>query len=347
MKATNRWLIMLAALGFLQPAVISGGAHAQAAADFFRGKEITIGIPSDAGGGYDATGRLIAQYLPKYIPGNPRIIPQNNPAGGGLVLVNLLYNTAPKDGTYIGIVRGSALYEEIFNNPAVKFESLKFNWLGNFSRTQDGCVFSPSSGISTAQDLFKREITIGASGVGAQAYSLPKIYNDLLGTKFKIIVGYKGSGDRVLAMERGELEGACGITTGTLRSTFAGAIKEGKIRIVAQAGLSKDEQLGDVPNILDLAKNAEQRRALEFLFAQLDLGRAVAAPPGVPPERVKILRDAFEQMLKDPGLAADVNRMQLDFDPMDAKATIEMIEHFFATPKPIVEQIRVALTAKK
>ncbi|HEX2725165.1 MAG TPA: tripartite tricarboxylate transporter substrate-binding protein, partial [Beijerinckiaceae bacterium] len=336
----------LAALSLLSLAV-NDAAQAQGAADFFRGKEITIGIPSDAGGGYDATGRLIAQYLPKYIPGNPRIIPQNNPAGGGLVLVNLLYNTAPKDGTYIGIIRGSALYEEIFNNPAVKFESLKLNWLGNFSRTQDGCVFSQNSGVSSPQDLFKREITIGASGVGAQAYSLPKIYNDLLGTKFKIIVGYKGSGDRVLAMERGELEGACGITTGTLRSSFAGPVKEGKIKIVAQAGLSKDEALPDVPNILDLAKTAEQRRALEFLFAQLDLGRAVAAPPGVPAERVKILREAFEQMLKDPGLAADVKRMQLDFDPMSAAATIEMIEHFFATPKPIVEQIRVALTAKK
>jgi tripartite-type tricarboxylate transporter receptor subunit TctC len=347
MKINHRWLLALAALSSAQLAAVNGDARAQAAAEFFRGREITIGIPSDAGGGYDATGRLIAQYLPKYIPGNPRVIPQNNPAGGGLVLVNLLYNTAPKDGTHIGIVRGSALYEEIFNNPAVKFESLKFNWLGNFSRTQDGCVFAPASGINSPEDLFKREITIGASGVGAQAYSLPKIYNDLLGMRFKIIVGYKGSGDRVLAMERGELEGACGITTGTLRSTFASAVKEGKIKIVAQAGLSKDEQLPNVPNILDLAKNAEQRRALEFLFAQLDLGRAVAAPPGVPPERVKILRDAFEQMLKDPGLAADVNRMQLDFDPMNAAATTEMIEHFFATPKPIVEQIRVALTAKK
>ena len=321
-------------------------AHAQQEADFFRGKDITIGIPSDAGGGYDAAGRLIAQYLTKYIPGNPRLIAQNVPAGGGLALVNQLYNTAPKDGTYIGIIRGSALYEEIFNNPAVKFQSLKFNWLGNFSRTQDGCVFSPKSGINRPEDFFAREITIGASGTGAQAYSLPKIYNELLGTKFKIILGYKGSGDRVLAMERGELEGACGITTGTLRSQFSSVLRDGKIKIVGQAGLAKDEELPDVPNILDLAKDPEQRRALEFLFAQLDLGRAVAAPPGVPPERVKVLRQAFEQMLKDPGLASDAKRMQLDFDPMSGAETVQMIEHFFATPKPIVEKVRAGLEKK-
>jgi tripartite-type tricarboxylate transporter receptor subunit TctC len=345
MRFHKQWLQTLL-LGSLSLAAMAGQAGAQAEADFFRGKDMTIGIPSDAGGGYDAAGRLIAQYLTKYIPGNPRIIAQNVPAGGGLVLVNLLYNTAPKDGTYIGIVRGSALYEEIFGNPAVKFESLKFNWLGNFSRTQDGCVFSPKSGIKSPEDLFAREITIGASGTGAQAYSLPKIYNELLGTRFKIIVGYKGSGDRVLAMERGELEGACGITTGTLRSTFSGVLKEGKINIVAQAGLAKDEELPNVPNILDLAKDAEQRRALEFLFAQLDLGRAVAAPPGTPPERVKILQRAFEQMLKDPGLANDVKRMQLDFDPMNAADTIKMIEHFFTTPKPIVERVRAALAQK-
>jgi tripartite-type tricarboxylate transporter receptor subunit TctC len=343
---TRKWVLTLAAFSSLLLCSPERSAHAQPEAEFFRGKDITIGIPSDAGGGYDAAGRLIAQYLTKYIPGNSRIIAQNVPAGGGLVLVNLLYNTAPKDGTYIGIVRGSALYEEIFNNPAVKFESLKFNWLGNFSRTQDGCVFSPKSGINRPEDFFAREITIGASGTGAQAYSLPKIYNELLGTKFKIILGYKGSGDRVLAMERGELEGACGITTGTLRSTFSTVLREGKIKIVGQAGLAKDEELADVPNILDLAKDPEQRRALEFLFAQLDLGRAVAAPPGVPPERVKILRQAFEQMLKDPGLASDAKRMQLDFDPMNAAETVQMIEHFFATPKPIVERVRAALAKK-
>lgn len=346
MTSTPFCRIALTTLMSLHLFVAANLAHAQGGADFFRGKDITIGIPSDAGGGYDAAGRLIAQYLTKYIPGNPRIIPQNVPAGGGLVLVNLLYNTAPKDGSHIGIIRGSALYEEIFGNPAVKFESARFNWIGNFSRTQDGCVFSPKSGINSPEDLFKREVTIGASGVGAQAYSLPKIYNELLGTKFKIIVGYKGSGDRVLAMERGELEGACGITTGTLRSTFSTVVREGKIKIVAQAGLAKDEELPNVPNILDLAKNADQRRALEFLFAQLDLGRALAAPPGTPPERVKILRDAFEQMLKDPGLASDVKKMQLDFDPMNAVETTKMIEHFFTTPKPIVEQVQAALAKK-
>lgn len=318
-------------------------AVAQSEADFFRGKEITIGIPSSAGGGYDATGRLIAQHLSKHVPGNPRVIPQNVPAGGGLVLVNQLANTAPKDGTYIGIVRASALYEEIIGNPVVKFESLKFHWLGNFSRTQDGCAFSARSGVKDPAELFTRETTIGATGVGSQSYSLPMVYNELLGTKFKIIMGYKGSGDRVLAMERGELDGACGLTTGTLRSNFGGQIKSGAITVVAQAGLAKDDDFPNVPNLLDLAKDAEQRRALEFLFAQLDLGRAVAAPSGTPPARVKVLRQAFEQMLKDPALAEDVKRMQLDFSPMTGAETMKMIEDYFATPKPVVERVRAAL----
>jgi tripartite-type tricarboxylate transporter receptor subunit TctC len=328
-------------------AAIVGPAFAQPSeTEFFRGKTISLGVPSSVGGGYDAYGRLVARHLPKHVPGNPAVVTRNLPAAGGLVLANTLYNSSPKDGTAIAIVRASGLYEELFGNPAVKFEALKFNWLGNMNSTQDGCVFAGAAAISTPKDLYARSALVGASGVGAMAYSLPTVYNDVLGMKFKVVMGYPGTPERVIAMERGEIEGGCGMTTSLIKSTLGPLFRDGKLKLIAQAGLTKDAEFPDVPNMLDEAKTPEQRQALEFLFGQLELDRAFAAPPDLPPSRVATLRTAFNAMTRDSEFIDEVRALKLDFRPLRGEETTDVIRRLFATPKAAVDKVRAALTRK-
>ncbi len=278
-------------------------AGAQTEADFYRGKTVTVGIPSDVGGGYDAHGRLLARHLGKHLAGNPTVIAQNLTAGAGLVLANNLFNTASRDGTAIGIVRASVLYEEIFGNRSARFKGLGFNWIGNLNSAQDSCVFWNRVAVKEPADFYTREHVVGADGVAGMDYSFPRVYNELLGTKFKIVTGYKGTPDRVLAMERGEIEGACGLTTGLVKSVLRRQYNEGKIRVVAQAGLTSDPDFPGVPNMFDQAKTPEQRQALEFIFAQLELSRPIAAPPELSASRVTTLRQAVDATTSDPAFS--------------------------------------------
>lgn len=318
-------------------------ALAQGDAEFYRGKTITVGIPSDAGGGYDSHGRLFANYLSRHIPGNPTIVAQNQGAGAGLVLANNLFNTAPKDGTSIALMRASVLYEELYGNSAVRFKAREFNWLGNMNSGQDTCVFWSGRGVANPEDFFAREHVIGADGVAGMDYSFPKIYNEILGAKFKIVTGYKGTPDRILAMERGEIEGACGVTTSQIKTLLMDQVNSGRIKIIAQAGLTSDPAFKNAPNMLTLAKTAEQRNALEFLFAQLKLSRPVAAPPGIPPERVAVLRRAFDAIVKDPEFLAEAGRQRLDVDPTNGGETAATVEGFHAIPQGTVDHVRAAL----
>jgi tripartite-type tricarboxylate transporter receptor subunit TctC len=318
-------------------------AFAQVEADFFRGKTITLGIPSDVGGGYDSHGRLLARYLPKYLPGNPHVIVQNNPAGAGMVLANNLYNTAPKDGTAIGIVRASVLYEQIYGNKAVKFDGQRFSWIGNMNSAQDACVFWTGTGVTKLADFYSREHVLGADAAAGMSYQFPRIYDELLGTKFKVITGYKGTPDRVLAMERGEIEGACGLTTGLVKSNLSRQYAQGKLKVIAQAGLTRDSDFPDAPNMLDQAKTPEQRQVLEFIYAQLQLSRAIAAPPGLPSDRIETLRDAFDAAIADPGLLEEAKRQKLDINPLSGEETARVVRRFFASPAMVVEKVQSLL----
>lgn len=341
---TSRFLTAL----FLSVAVALPATHAlaQSDADFFRGKNVTMGIPSDAGGGYDTYVRLLGRHYSKHLPGNPNMVMQNVPGAGGLVQANRLFNTEPKDGTAIGLVRASVLYEGVFGNPQAKFDGRKFAWLGNLNADRDTCIFWHAAGINTPADFYKGQVLIGATGTGAMSFSFPTVYNAVLGTKFKIIMGYKGTADRVLAMERNEIQGACGLTTGTFRATLEQPYKEGKLKLVAIAGLSKEPNFPDVPNILNEAKTPEQRQALEFLFAQMEIGRAMAAPPGTPQGRVDILRKGFDETVKDKDFLAEAEKLKLDISPISAAETASVVEKFYATPPAVVKKVRGALETK-
>lgn len=320
------------------------GALAADEADLLSGKKITLGIPSSAGGAYDGYSRLLARHIGKHLSGNPSVIPQNVPAGGGMVLLNQMFNVSPRDGTYFGMIRASTLYEELFGNPAVKFEGRRLTWVGNLNSDYDTCVTWRTSGIRSVGDLYTREVVVGSAGAGAMSASIPIIYNEFLGTKFKVILGYKGTPERILAMEKGELQANCGFTTVTLRATGGQAFAEGKIILLAQAGMTKDPAYPDVPNMLDEAKTPEARQALEFVFLQMDLGRPYAAPPGLPRDAADRLRAGFDATTRDRQFLAEAEKLKLDINAIDGAAMERSIDRLYATPRPIVERVGAAMT---
>lgn len=333
----------VAFLGFIAAA----SAAAQDADAFYRShNKLTLGAPSNAGGGYDTYTRLLSRHIGKYVPGAPTAIVQNIPAGGGMALANMVYNTAIKDGTFLGMVRGTTIQEHVYGNTAALFDGRKFHWIGNMNSDYDGCIVTTSAGMTSVADFYKREVIVGASGAGAQSYSFPIIYNEILGTKFKVISGYPGTPERYLAMERGELNGACGITTSTLRATLAQPYRDGKILLLAQGGIGKDPTFPDVPNMLDEAKTPQERQALEFMLGTQELGRPFAVAPEVPAERVALLRRAFEQSMKDPELVAEAKKLELDIESMDGVASTAAILRMYATPKDIVDRLQAALARK-
>jgi tripartite-type tricarboxylate transporter receptor subunit TctC len=318
----------------------SSALVADEVADFYAGRSLTLGVPNSAGGGYDVYARALAHHLGKHIPGKPNVVVQNVPAAGGMVLANQLYTTAPRDGSYVGMIRGTVVQEQVYKTPQVQFDARKFEWIGNMNSDYDACLVANASPVKTVDDFYKYETAVGASGAGAQSFTFPTVYRDLLGMKFKVVAGYPGTPERMLALERGELDGFCGITLSTFRSQLADQAQRGKIRLVVQASTRKDPRYPELPNILDQAKTPEIRQALEFLFIPLTLGRALAAPPDTPKSRLDVLRKAVLAAMKDAEFLNEANKLNLDIEPMDDVETAKAANQLFATPAEAVARIR-------
>ena len=334
---------VFAALVAAASCAAAGGARAEDAAAFYKTHTLTIGSPNSPGGGYDVYLRVLARHIGQYIPGNPNVIVQNVAAAGGMALANQIYNTVPKDGSYFGMVRGTAIQEEVYKSPQAQFKGRAFAWIGNMNSDHDACIVTAGSGVRTIDDFYSHEIIAGASGVGAQSYSFPVVYRDLLGMKFKVISGYPGTPERMLALERSEITGACGISLSLFQSQFGRLAAEGKVRLIAQGALRADPRYADVPNILDQAKTPEIRQALEFLYLPLALGRSLAAPPQTPPDRLAVLRDAVRQTMADPEFLAEAKKLDIEIEPMGADETHAMVERLFSMPPDAVKRIEAAL----
>jgi tripartite-type tricarboxylate transporter receptor subunit TctC len=223
------------------------------------------------------------------------------------------------------------------------FDGSRFAWIGNMDSDFDTCLVWAATGISSVRDFYDREVIVGSSGAGANSTLFPTIYNELLGTRFKIIAGYPGTPSRIVAMEQGELHGACGISTSTIRSTLDQVWRDGKIRIIAQAGIGRDAGFPDVPNMIEEAKTPEVRAALSFLMEGLELGRPFAVAPETPADRIALLRRAFARAMADPELVAEAARLQLDIQLRDAAATEKAAARLYATPRAALERLAGAL----
>ena len=317
--------------------VCAGGATAAAqdVEHFYRGKVIELHVGFGTGGGNDLWGRALSRHMPRYIPGNPTMIVKNVPAAGSLVVTNWIAGAAPRDGTAIGMIARGIPFEPLFDGKGVQFEPLKLNYLGSPSRDSNMCAVWKDRPFNTAQDMFEREIVLGSSGSGAESHVFPLILKNLLGAKVKIVSGYKGSQEILLAIERGELDGLC-LGTETVRRT--NQYQAGNFRIILQMATEPDPVLGDLPLVTKFAKTDEDKAVLDLIFARVDVGRPFVAPPGVPEDRVKALREAFMATMKDPEFKKDVEKMQLDVTPKTGTELENLIRKAFDTPKPIVKR---------
>ena len=321
--------------------------QAESVADFYKGRTVELMIGYSGGGGYDVYARLLARHMGKHIPGNPTIVPRNMPGAGSLVLANWLYNVAAKDGTVFGMIGRGTGFDPLLGNDAAKFDATKFNWIGSMNNEVSVCVSWHTSGVTKFEELRQKELVVGGTGPSADTDQFPRIMNGVLNTKFKIISGYPGGNDINLAMERGEVQGRCGWSWSSVIATRMDWYKQKKIHVLIQLSLEKHEDLSDVPLIVDLAKNNEQKQILKLIFARQALGRPLLAPPEIPQERSKALRKAFMDTLKDKDFRADADKAKLEMNPITGEAVQNILAETAKTDPKILKKAAAMLTVEK
>jgi tripartite-type tricarboxylate transporter receptor subunit TctC len=322
-------------------ALLAQPVAAQEQGAYFKDKQIRLIVGSAPGGGYDAYGRLIAAHMRRHIPGNPTIIVQNMPGAGSLVLANYLYNVAPKDGTAFGAVNALLATDPLMYPERVKFDPRQFRWLGSALKENHVGLSWHTSPVQSFDDLFDKELIVAGTGGATNLY--PVLTNAILGTKIKMIPGYQGTKQGMLAMERGEVAGNVGITWASLKATSGSWLREGKLKVIIQYGLEKHPELPGVPWIYDYAKNDDDRAAMDLSFGNQEFGRPFIAPPGVPDAVVNTLRAAFEKTMNDPEFRADAEKRQVDLEFTSGTEIHALIEKFYKTPPAIVDRIKTIL----
>jgi tripartite-type tricarboxylate transporter receptor subunit TctC len=337
--------VLARVLGFAAAAVIAVcSASAQAPQPFYKGKQIVMLVASGAGGGYDTYARALARYMPKYIPGNPTIVPKNVPGAGGLIAANTLYNSTAADGLSFAALTNGVAMDPLFGERAARFDAQKFAWLGSMGKLENICVTWQGSPITRIEQAKVREVPVSASGATGNSAIMPKIVNQFLGTKFKVIGGYTEGSGVTLALERREVDGVCGLSYSTLRTMRPDWFRDKKLNIILQIGLHKLKDLPDVPSAIDLVSDPDSKKVLELILIRQEMGRPFALPPGTPPDRVAILRSAIEATLKDPAFLAEGGKLQLEINPLTGLEIEGLLKTAYAAPKPIVA--RAAQLAK-
>lgn len=329
-----------------QDAAAQDTAANDVVAKFYAGKTVTIIIGSSPGGGYDTYARLIARHIGKFIPGHPAVAPSNMPGAGSITAATAIYNTQPKDGTRIGAIYASAMLEPLLGDAAhLHYDPSRFGNLGSASNEIYACVTRADAPIKTLDDARSHEIVLGATAAGGSTVDFPTILNHYFGTKFKIVRGYPGSNEVLLAMERGEVQGACGLTWSVLSVQMPNLFSDGKYRMLVQEDMTGLDELNKrgVPVVGKLARDEKTRQALELFYAQNVLGRPYVVAPGVPADRAAALRTAFMSALKDPELLADAKKVRIAINPQSGDAVQALVAKVFATPKPVVDEVRATL----
>ncbi|MPZ57955.1 MAG: hypothetical protein GEU91_15955 [Rhizobiales bacterium] len=318
-------------------------SHADAVADFYKGKELTINVGYGAGGGYDTTTRIFARHFGKHVPGNPTVVVQNMPGAGSMKVANFTFAVAPKDGTTLGVFASSTALEPLFGNKQAAYDPRKFEWIGSLHRDIASCALwkGAGQGIKTLPDLLKatKTVTFGSTSPTAITSQHPLFLKNMLGANVRVIYGYKGTKDVSLAMQRGEVDGSCGMFESSVRSAYDQHIRAGEFKIVVQFGRDRTvAYFGDATPMYTLLKTDEQKKVADVIFRQTELARPLAAPPGTPKDRVAALRKAMLDTLKDPALLADAGKLKVDFDPVTGEETTQMFVDFYNTSPALVQQ---------
>lgn len=334
----------LAACAFAIASIAAAPADAQSSVEsFYKGNTVTVLIAGTPGGGFDSYSRLMAQHLPRFLPGNPNMVAQNMGGAGGLTLANHLYNVAKRDGTviaYTGPIEMQPLLDP--GAPTTKFDPRRFNWIGSLAVSQSLLIEWHTGPIKTPDDLFTTQMIVNGTGAAAETDYFPKFYNKVLGTKFKLITGYVGTRETLKGIEQGEANGRF-MSYDSVKATSQRWLDDGTLKIVFQNALKRHPALPDIPTIVDIVKakgkgNDRVMTALKFLLASDEMGRPVAGPPEIPKDRVAALRKAFDEMTKDPQYLADARKRRLEPDqPMDGAEVQRVVAEMYDTPKDIVK----------
>ena len=318
--------------------------------DFYNKRQITMIVGSAPGGGYDTYARLVARHLPKFIPGEPTIVVQNLPTAGSLAAMNTLANISPRDGSTIGGMQNHIGVEPIMGITGApqnaRYDGRKMNWLGSTSREVPVAVAWAGAPIKTFKDATQREMIVGSSGVGSADAVYARVLNALVGTKFKIIDGYKSASDLTLAAETGEVMGRVGWFVSGMLASHASQIAEGKVNVLVQLDFQKHPALPNVPLISEYLSDPAKLQQLELSLAYLAAGRPFVAPPDVPAVRVKLLRGAFMQTVNSPEYLEEAKKMRLDTSPMTGEEVQKLIEKIYATPPDVVASVRAIMSPK-
>jgi tripartite-type tricarboxylate transporter receptor subunit TctC len=313
----------------------------QAQEPFFARKTITISIGYTAGGSYDLYGRLIARHLGKHIPGQPTVVAQNMPGTGSLKAAAYLYDVAPKDGTALGVVVESAALEQALGNPAAQYDAGRFTYVGRVATSNNIFMQWHASKVQSIEDSKRIESSLAGTGPGSIAETVPRLLNALAGTKFKLVSGYPASNEAMLAMERGEVEGA----SSSWAAVSVGKkewLRDRKIRIILQTAPERAKDLPDAPALPEMGTSAEDKQVYALYASGSAIGRTVIAPPGIAPERVKILRDAFNAMVKDSDFVADIQKLNVELDPLPGERVQELIVRTLNVPLAVRERAKLA-----
>jgi tripartite-type tricarboxylate transporter receptor subunit TctC len=325
---------------------LASSADAQSVSSFYSGKQLNLIVGYPAGTGYDFYSRLLARYYAKHIPGSPTIVVQNMVGAASLKAVNYLYKAAPRDGTAIAAINRSVAMMPLLQTidlSNIQFDAMQFGWIGSISKNISIGFVRAESGITSFDEVFKRQIVVSSVGPSSDSYMLANMLNNLLGTKLKIITGYPGSDDNFLAVERGEVDGYFGSSFDTLETTRPDWLPKKKINVLIQIALEKHPDHPDIPLVTEFAKTETDHKALDVILAPLAASRPYLGPPGMPTDRLAALRTAFMETMEDPAFLAEAKKSHTEVSPMTGQEVEDMVRTIYGMPKDAIAAAQAAL----
>ena len=323
---------------------LTGASLAAGVEDFYKGRSLTLVIGYSAGGGYDAYARLLGRYFGKHIPGNPSIIPQQMAGAGSLRSANYIYSVAAKDGSVFGTFSRSMGISPLIDK--AEFDSRKFTWLGSVTDDNTTCVTWGTSPVKTWDDFLTKPSTFGGEGSGSDPDIWALLYKNVFGAKLKLVSGYPGTNDTVLAMERGEIDGLCGMSWSTIKTRHPDWLKSRSVNVIVQAALQREPEIAAVPLATDLVKTPEQMQIIKLLLVSQAMARPFAAPPDLPAERKAALLAAFDATMKDDEFLAEAKRLDFDVRPVNAAKIDAVLADVYRSPKDVVARATKAIASE-
>ena len=331
-------------ISLLTLAAATATAQAQSVEEFYKGKTVSLVVGFSVGGGYDLYARHLARHMGKHIPGQPTIVTQNMAGAGSLRAANYIYTAAPKDGTAFGTFSRTTGINPLLESGAT-FDGTKFTWLGSVTDDTSLCVTWHTSPVKTWKDFVEKPVTLGGQGPSSEPDIFARLYKNVFGAPVKLVAGYPGTNEITLAMERGEVDGLCGLSWSTIKGRHGAWLRDKRINLLVQAAFRKEPEIdAAVPLVMDQATNTEQTQILRLILAAQEMARPFAAPPGIPDDRKAGLIAAFDATMKDPEFLADAKKLNIDVAPVSAATLDKLLAELYATPKDVVKKASEAIT---